>query len=260
MMTETLFRIVRFHRQLLKSSLFDMAFHPTYTPVPRRDDERHEKHRSKSPPPRAPKPVSSLASSASRPVPVQARATKPRGTDGERPLAYSLEKDASGEKEEGLGGEPFATYADDVRELVAALQRALKEEEEEAEGGEAGSEGGEKEEEKESKKSSRRRLSEAVSVTRAFLHQQLRLAGDAERRSLAELRSAVKNLFLFEDVREERRRKREAGAEEEEGEGEGGESEKLSEELKKGVRRGLESTLAVLLVEEEAAREKGLLH
>ena len=188
------------------------------------------------------------------------------GIDGERPLAYSLDiTGAAGGEEEGLGGEPFATYADDVRELVAALQRALNEgggeAEEEQEGGD--DEGGREEGDREGA-SSGKRLSEAVSVTRAFLHQQLRLAGDAERRSLAELRSAVKNLCLFEDGREGWRRRREAGGVGEEGGGGGGgdkeQPERLSEELKKEVRRGLESTLAVLLVEEEAAREKGLLH
>jgi len=263
------------HVSRFRSLTFAMAFHPTFTPVPRTSDE---KHRSKSPPPRAPKPTAPLASSASasRPVPVQnARATKPPATTDERPLAFSLEKDSGGHasgaggggrKDEGLGGEPFATYADDVRELVAALQRALKEEEEEEER-EQGEKGPEKS-----------KLSEAASVTRAFLHQQLRLAGDAERRSLAELRGAVRNLLPFEERREElrrRRRRREAGAAAEEEEGgeegkQGGEQqhqqqheqqpERLSEELKKEVRRGLEATLAVLLVEEESAREKGLLH
>ena len=236
-----------------------MAFHPTFTPVPRTSDE---KHRSKSPPPRAPKPagtapLSSASASAARPVPVHlARATNPPGTDGE-PLAVSLEKESgagAGGEEKGLGGEPFATYADDVRELVAALQRALKEEEEE--------EG--KEEESREKKNNK--LTEAASVARAFLHQQLRLAGDAERRSLAELKGAVKGLLLFEDRREElrRRRQREAGAaeeaEEEKEEEKEKQTERLPEELRREVRRGLKSTLAVLLVEEESAREKGLLH
>ena len=253
-------------RPTQKSSSFPMAFHPTYTPVPRRDDE---KHRSKSPPPRVPKPTATAPlASASRHVPIhQALQHHSRpGIDGERPLAYSLDiTGAAGGEEEGLGGEPFATYADDVRELVAALQGALNEgggeAEEEQEGGD--DEGGREEGDREGA-SSGKRLSEAVSVTRAFLHQQLRLAGDAERRSLAELRSAVKNLCLFEDGREGWRRRREAGGVGEEGGGGGGgdkeQPERLSEELKKEVRRGLESTLAVLLVEEEAAREKGLLH
>lgn len=227
-------------------------YHPTYTPT--NVMPRDEKGRSKSPP-RVPKP-SSLASS-SRPVPLSARpaaaATKP-GSNGDRPLAYSLEKsDAANRGEEGLGGEPFETYAGDLRELVAALREVLKEVEED--------EGGEGEEGEES---ASEKLSEAVRVAKAFFRAQIRVCGEAEKRSLAELKSAVQPLILLEERKEERRRRRDAGAEEDgEEEETGGEKKvpgRLSAEIAKSASRGLDATMAVLLVEEEAAREKGLLH
>lgn len=243
--------------------IFDTMYHPTYTPT--NVMPREEKGRNKSPP-RVAKPSSLAAASAARPVPLSARVeAKPIGSgNGDRLLAHSFEKSdtsaaaSAGAGEEGLGGEPFGAYCDDVRELVAALCQALKQEEDAAEGGGGGGGGGDEEE--------CEKLSEVVSVTRAFFHQQLRLAGDAERRSLAELKSAVQPLLLLEERKEERRRRRNAGAEggeaaEEEEAAEGKKREgRLSAELAKAVRRGLDATLAVLLVEEDAAREKGLLH
>ena len=230
---------------------------PTFTPASGlAREEQQGRRRSKSPPPRVAKPLP-------KPLPatLAAKATNNNNNafgdvaSGQQQRAAAAGAAAGPGPEESLGGEPFATYADDVRELVSALQRALKdkdkeeEEEEETEG-------------EEEKKKGNSKLSEAVSVTRAFLHQQLRLAGEQERKSLAELKNAVRPLISREEEREGRRRRREAGAEEEEeekGEGEG-EEPPLSAELLSQTKRGLEATLAVLLVEEEAARDKGLLH